>query len=98
MSALFVLSDGFYTCSTISRGVGGGGLGSISSVRIGRGNGRISLGWHSVLRKDHPLVGIHICPCPYQEVTETRSFHDTNSLIGDIAMVIYCTYSQVSSS
>ena len=24
------------------------------------GNDRISVGWHSVIRKDHPLVGIHI--------------------------------------
>ena len=81
-----LLSDGFYTCSTMSRGGwGGGGCGK----HKGWGNGRILVGWHSVMRKDHPLVGIHICPCLYQEETETRSFHYTNSLIGDIAMVIY---------
>ena len=49
------------------------------------GNGRISVAGTLLIR----LVGIHICPCPYQEETETRRFHYTNSLIGDIAMVIY---------
>ena len=56
----------------------------------GRGGGVWPpVGWHSVIRKDHPLVGIHMCPCPYQEETETHSFHYNNSLIGDIALVIY---------
>ena len=75
-----LLSDGFYTYSTMSRG----GRGSIRAGKIAES----WCGWHSVIRKDHPLVGIHICPCLYQEETETRSFHYTNSLIGDIAMVI----------
>ena len=44
----------------------------------------------TLLSKDHPLVGIHICPCPYQEETKMCSFQlYTNSLIGDIAMVIH---------
>ena len=42
-----------------------------------------------LIRKDHQLVGIHVCPCPYQEETETRSFHYNNILIGGIAIVIY---------
>ena len=65
-------------------------MGNISFVRMGR-RGVAESRWAGTLliRKDHPLVGIHICPCPYQEETETRSVHYTNSLIGDIAMVIY---------
>ena len=62
----------------------------IRFIRMGRG-GMAESRWAGTLliRKDHQLVEIHICPCPYQEETETRSFHYTNSLIGDIAMVIY---------
>ena len=62
----------------------------LSKHRYGAG-GMAESRWAGTLliRKDHQLVGIHICPCPYQEETETRSFHYTNSLIGDIAMVIY---------
>ena len=41
----------------------------------GGGNGRISVGWHSIIRKDHPLVGIHnICPRPCQEVAKRAAF------------------------
>ena len=64
-------------------------MGSISFVRMGRGQWPNLGGVKSVICKDHPLVGVHICPCPYQEETEMRSFHYTNSLIGDVAMVIY---------
>ena len=46
-----LLSDGFYTCSTMSRR-GGGAMWGIRFVRMGRGggeggNGRISVGWHN---------------------------------------------------
>ena len=69
---------------------GRGTMGGIRFVSMGRG-GIAESRWAGTLliRKDHQLVGIHICPCPYQEETETRRFHYTNSLIGDIAMVIY---------
>ena len=53
------------------------------------GSGRISVGWHTADTQRSPTCWIHICPCPYHEETETRSVHYTNSLIGDIAMVIY---------
>ena len=52
----------------------GGGLGSISFVCLERG-GMAELRWAgTLLSKDHPVVGIHICPCPYQEETEMCSF------------------------
>ena len=61
-------------------------MGGIRFIRMGRG-GMAESRWAGTLLIR--LVGIHICPCPYQEETETRRFHYTNSLIGDIAMVIY---------
>ena len=74
----------------------GGGLGSISFCMFGEGGwGMAELRWAgTLLSKDHPFVGIHICPCPYQEETEMCSFH-TSSLIGDIAMIWSYTCSQV---
>ena len=85
-----LLSDGFYTCSTMSRR-GGGAMWGIRFVRMGRGGGMAESRWAGtmLIRKDHQLVGIHVCPCPYQEETETRSFHYNNILIGGIAIVIY---------
>ena len=67
-----LLSDGFYTCSTMSRR---GRVGKHKLCTFGAGgNGQTLVGWHSVYSKDHPLVGIHICPCPYQKETRMCSF------------------------
>ena len=54
----------------------GGGLGSISFCIFGEGGGGMAeVRWAgTLLSKDHPLVGIHICPCPYQEETKMCSF------------------------
>ena len=61
------------------------------------GNGQILVGRHSLMRKNHPLVGIHIFARPWEEVTEKPTQHSfcqlllRKTLIDDtcIAMVIH---------
>ena len=86
MSALIVaFSWLLYLLHDVERGLGG-----ISFVRMGRGNSRISGGFTLCHTQRSPTCWdpyIHICPCPYQEETETHSFHYTNSLIGGLVLV-----------
>ena len=78
----------------------GGGLGSISFCTFREGGGMAELRWAgTLLSKDHPLAGIHICPCPYQEETEMCSFQLHQQLDRWYCHGhIHCTCSQVLSS
>ena len=64
MSTLMAALRLLIACSTMLRG--GRGWEAYDLYVWGGGNGRISVGWYSVRRKDYPFLGIHIFPCPYR--------------------------------